>query len=101
MSLSSAKPALEQAILNTLEKILEMSKKSNEQDVSSQIRKTLAKDLASAIDDYVKSADVNISSVKSIVLPGVTVVVAGPSGPCSGGTTAQGEVVTSAFGKLQ
>jgi hypothetical protein len=71
MSLSNARPNLETAILAAFDHAFQIAKNAGSNDVSSQIRKELAKDLANAIHAYVTKADVNISSIEGAGL-GVT-----------------------------
>jgi hypothetical protein len=99
MPLSVAKPQLEQAIKSAFEKALSTGKNAGEEDRSTQIRNDLAKDLAEAIDVYVKSAQVNITSVVSTVPPGVPVVAPAPAG--TGATVGPGIAQHAGFGNLQ
>lgn len=101
MSLLAAKPKLEKSILDAFEKVLTTAKNAKENDVSATIRKELAKDIASAIDEYVKSATVNISTVTSTVPPGVTVATVGSPSAQTGATTSPGIAKHAGFGTLQ
>lgn len=101
MPLSTARPQLEQDILDAFEEALQMGIQAgkNQKDDSANIRKQLAANLANAIDAYVKSAQVNISTVVSTVPPGVAVVAPPPTG--AGSTVAPGIAQHSGFGSLQ
>lgn len=101
MPLSVAKPQLEQAIKDAFEKALSTGKNAGEQDKSAQIREDLAKDLADAIDSYVKAAQVNIGTVVSTVSPGVALTAVGPAGAAVGATIAPGIAQHVGFGSLQ
>ena len=101
MPLSIAKPQLEQAIKDAFEKALATGKSAGDQDKSSQIRADLAKDLASAIDAYVTSAQVNITTVISTVPPGVAVATAGSAVAQAGATVMPGIAQHAGFGSLQ
>jgi hypothetical protein len=99
MSLSVAKSKLEKSILDAFEKALQTGKKAGDVDNSEKIRKDLSIDLANAIHQYVISADVNLSTVTSIVPPGVTVSAPPPSG--AGVTISPGKSEHTGYGKLQ
>ena len=101
MPLSTAKPQLEQAILDAFSEALQMGKDAGEKDDSDNIRKQLAANLADAIDAYVTSAQVNISPVVSTVPPGVAVATAGSAVAQTGATVAPGIAQHAGFGSLQ
>ena len=97
MPLVAAKPKLEQAILTALT----MASKTSSDDKGVKIRADLAKALATAIDDYVKSAQVNITAVVSTVPPGVSVATVGSPAAQTGATVAPGIAQHTGFGTLQ
>lgn len=100
MSLALAKPKLEKALMDAFEKSYSIAKEEPlDQDKSGKIRKQLAKDICDAVDEYVKQAQVNISSVISTVPPGVQVAAPPPSGV--GSTIAPGTAQHTGFGILQ
>jgi len=99
MSLEIAKSKLEKSILDAFEKALTTGKNAKENDNSSKIRKDLAIDLAKSIHEYVISADVNITTISSIVPPGVVVSAPPPAG--AGATISPGKAEHTGFGKLQ
>lgn len=101
MPLSVAKPQLEQDILDAFEEALQMGKDAGQKDDSANIRKQLAANLANAIEAYVKSAQVNITSVVSTVQPGVAVTAVGPAGGVVGATVMPGIAQHVGFGSLQ
>jgi hypothetical protein len=99
MPLSTAKPQLEKDILLAFEKALKTGRDAGQDDKSAQIRKDLAKDIANAVDVYVKAAQVNISAVVSTVPPGVAVAAPPPAG--TGATVSVGIAKHAGFGSLQ
>lgn len=101
MSLSIAKPQLENAIKLAFENALTTAKNSGEKDASAEIRANLAKELANAIDAYVASAQVNITSVVSTVPPGVAVATVGTPTAQTGATVSPGVAQHAGFGSLQ
>lgn len=101
MALDAAKQTLEVAIKKAFDDAFLMGKNAGENDKSQQIRSDLAKDLTTAIHDYVKSAQVDITTVTSTVPAGVT--IAGTGGgpvPVAGTTVAPGVAVHTGLGKL-
>jgi len=101
MSLKIAKNKLEQSILKAFETVIDIAKTSGEEDNSTKIRQQLAKDLTNAIDEYVRSADVDISSIVSSVPAGVPVTTAGTPTTQAGTTTGPGAVTHTGVGHLQ
>lgn len=101
MPLSVAKPQLEQAILEAFEEALQMGRDAGEKDDSANIRKQLAANLANAIDEYVKSAQVNIGTIISTVPPGVPVATVGSPSAQAGATIGPGIAQHAGFGRLQ
>lgn len=78
------KPLLEMQILTAFQKMSNSSK-----DIASA-QKDLAKDLADAIDKYIKSATIIIppgQASQGTNAPGQLVVGASPTGPVTGATT--------------
>jgi hypothetical protein len=85
------KPVLEAQIFAALQK-----QSSTGKDLLSSQR-ALAKDLATAIDSYIKSATIIIPPGQASVgtnAPGQVIVGASPAGPVSGATVAPGAVNT-------
>jgi len=90
MPLAVAKGDLEQEILAAFNEALQMAKDAGEKDDSANINAQLAANLAAAIHNYVISAKVNITDVKTIVPPGVPVVTAGTAVAQTGATISAG-----------
>ena len=101
MPLSVAKPQLEKDILAAFDEALQMAKDAGETDDSANIRAQLAANLADAIHSYVKSAQVNITSVVSTVPPGVGVATVGTPNAQAGATITPGVATHAGFGSLQ
>ena len=100
--LATAKGKLQLAIEKAFQAAFDTANNSKDQNMSSKIRKDLATDLCNAIDDYVKSAQVNIGTIVSTVPPGVTIAGAGGGpAPVTGATIAPGVAQHAGFGSLQ
>ena len=98
MSLEESKVSLEKAILQAFTKSIQEGSQEGSSP-ESNIQK-LATSIASAIHEYVKSASVDISSVKTAVPPGTAVATTGTSTAQAGTTVTPAVAVHEGFGKL-
>jgi len=98
MALAVSKPHLEVAIRQAFANM----KSSGEADGSNPDTniETLAQALASAIHNYITSAQVDITQVTTTVPPGVAVITAGSPSAQSSATVAPGVAQHAGFGKL-
>ncbi len=88
------KPVLEAQIFSALQKLF-----NNTSQQPIQAHQAFAKELASAIDTYIKSATIQIppgQPIQGINAPGQVVVGGSPSGPVAGSTTSPGSVAGAA-----
>jgi len=98
MPLSASKQGLTQAIKQAFLS-MNNSGAQDESNPESNID-SLASSLADAIHDYVSSANVDITSVSSIVPPGVAVATSGSPAAQTGATVAPGTAEHAGFGRL-
>ena len=99
MPLSVSKPVLEAAIKQAFTNM----KNAGEADGSNPGSNidALARALASAIHDYVTSAQVDITQVQTTVPPGVAVATSGSPVAQTGATVAPGTALHTGFGQLR
>ena len=86
--------SLESAIIN----VFLSSSGEIDEETEARIRKA-SKDLANAIEVFVKTATVN-TTVETTVAPGITTLGTSPSGPTTGATTGVGKGTGSGKGTL-
>jgi len=98
MSLENSKSGLSKAIQAAFTKSIQDGA-SEGASPESNIQ-TLSEALASAIHEYVKSAGVDISEVKSTAAPGTAVATSGTATSQAGTTVAPAVSVHEGFGKL-
>lgn len=92
MSLQISKSALEQAIVSAFIAVKNAGS-LDDSDPNANIRR-LASELTNAIHAYVTSAQVNITAVNTIVLPGIAT-------PTGATTSPSAPAVHTGFGKLE